>query len=183
MSGAVAQLSLTEWVVLSLLVEGRSHGFALARELQPGGALGQVWTVPRPLVYRALEQLARPHLDTVVGEESGGQGPVRTIYRATPAGRRAATRWLVEPVEHLRDVRAILLLKLLLLRRSSLSCRDLLVAQKERFAPLFDSLTDQLERGEGDPVVGTWRYESSQSVARFLDRLLAQEGSDEELLG
>ncbi|MGH9024010.1 MAG: PadR family transcriptional regulator [Acidimicrobiia bacterium] len=163
---------MTEWVVLSLLTEAPSHGFALARALSPDGGLGQVWTVPRPLVYRALEQLAQRSLAVVVGEESGGRGPVRTVFNVTPAGRLAVKTWLDEPVAHLRDVRSILLLKILLLRRSGCDPRKLLVAQKDRFAPLLSSLGDQLGRGQGDPVVMAWRYESSQSIARFLDRLL-----------
>lgn len=174
MSGGSAQPALTEWVVLSLLMEGPSHGFALARELSPEGALGQVWTVPRPLVYRALEQLKYWSLVVVAGEESGGRGPVRTVFDVTPTGRLAARTWLEEPVSHLRDVRSILLLKILLLRRSSSDPRKLLVAQKARFAPLLTSLGDQLGRGQGDPVVRAWRYESSQSIDRFLDRLLEE---------
>ena len=46
---------LTDWVVLALVVEQPRHGFALARELAADGALGEVWTVPRPLVYRAID--------------------------------------------------------------------------------------------------------------------------------
>lgn len=41
-------LSLTEWVVLALLAEEPSHGFAVARTLSPSSALGQVWIVPPP---------------------------------------------------------------------------------------------------------------------------------------
>ena len=45
--------SLAEWAVLGLLAEEPAHPFALARQLGPGGPLGRVMTVLRPLVYRA----------------------------------------------------------------------------------------------------------------------------------
>ena len=54
---AFPELSLTEWAALGLLAERRSHGFALARELEAAGSLGQVWKVPRPVVYRAIASL------------------------------------------------------------------------------------------------------------------------------
>src|SRR5262249_44873611 len=41
-----------------------------------------------------------------------GRGPQRTIYAATPAGHEAAAAWLDTPVEHVRDVRSHLLIKL-----------------------------------------------------------------------
>ena len=52
-------LSLTEWVVLALLAEAPSHGFAVARTLSRVTALGEVWTVPRPLSSSCLHQRAR----------------------------------------------------------------------------------------------------------------------------
>jgi hypothetical protein len=40
---------LAEWMVLGLLAEQPSHGFALARLLAPGGEVGRVWAASRPL--------------------------------------------------------------------------------------------------------------------------------------
>ena len=52
-------LNLTEWVVLALVAEGTTHGFDVARVLDDGGDLGRIWTVKRPLVYRALDSLTK----------------------------------------------------------------------------------------------------------------------------
>ena len=43
---------------------------------------------------------------------AGRPGTPRTILGPTPPGRRLLGRWLAEPVEHVRDVRSLLLLKL-----------------------------------------------------------------------
>lgn len=43
-----ARLSLAEWVVLCLVCEAPSHGFALVRMLADDGELGQVLRVPKP---------------------------------------------------------------------------------------------------------------------------------------
>src|SRR5947209_10208887 len=102
-------LSLTEWVVLALLAEGRSHGFAVARTLSRVTPLGEVWTVPRPLVYRAIGRLEEQGLIAEAGEEPGDPGPRRMVYEVTPKGRKAAALWRGEPVRHLREVRSALL--------------------------------------------------------------------------
>ena len=79
------------------------------------GVLGHVWTVPRPLVYRALQQLEHAGLVEAVGEEASARGPRRTTLRVTRRGRARLKRWLGEPVERPRDVRSMLMLKLALL--------------------------------------------------------------------
>ena len=170
-------LSLTEWVVLALLSESPSHGFAVARTLSGTTALGQVWTVPRPLVYRALGRLEEQGLISEVGEEPGDPGPRRMVYEATGKGRRAVAGWRAEPVRHLRDVRSAFLAKVLLRQRAAEPLTPLVTEQRAVFAPLFQLLTDQFESGEGDHVIASWRYESSQAVARLLDHL---EGLDKQ---
>ena len=45
--------------------------------------------------------------------------------------------------------------------------------QRAEFAPLFERLAEQFEAAEGERVVASWRYESSQAVARLLDHLEA----------
>lgn len=156
--------TLTEWVVLGLLAEAPAHGFALARLLDRGGEVGRVWSATRPLTYRAIEQLEADGLVTAMRTEAGA-GPRRTVHRPTPAGRRALRRWLALPVPRFRDVRAELLVKLLLLERSARPTGPLLAAQRDAFAPLLDEvraapLTDSVSR---------WRRAQAEAVAAFLD--------------
>ena len=65
------ELTAGEWAALALLAEGSTHGFAIARAMAPEGEVGKIWTVRRPLVYRALETLTGMGLaragGTVVG--------------------------------------------------------------------------------------------------------------------
>jgi DNA-binding PadR family transcriptional regulator len=169
-------LSLTEWAVLALLSEAPSHGFAVARTLSRVTAIGQVWTVPRPLVYRALGRLEEHGLIVEAGEEPGDPGPRRMVYEATGKGRKAVANWRGEPVRHLRDVRSAFLVKVLLRQRAGEPLAPLVAQQREIFAPLFERLAGQFGEGEGDHVIAAWRHESSQAVARLLDHL---EGLDE----
>jgi DNA-binding PadR family transcriptional regulator len=169
-------LSLTEWVVLALLSEAPSHGFALAKTLSRTTPLGEVWTVPRPLVYRALGRLDEQGLITEVGEEPGDPGPRRTVYAVTDEGRKAAAQWRAEPVRHLRDVRSAFLAKVLLRRRAREPVTPLVVEQRAVFQPLFQRLADQFGAAEGERVVTSWRYESSQAVVRLLDHLETLDG-------
>jgi len=164
-------LSLTEWVVLALLSEAPSHGFAVARSLSRATPLGQVWTVPRPLVYRALGRLEEQGMIVEAGEEPGDPGPRRMVYEATGKGRKAVAQWRGEPVRHLRDVRSALLAKVLLRQRANEKLGPLIAEQRAVFAPLFERLAEQFEDTETDHVIASWRYESSEAVARLLDHL------------
>lgn len=170
-------LSLTEWVVLALLTEAPSHGFAVAKTLSRSTSLGEVWTVPRPLVYRALGRLEEQGLILEAGEEPGDPGPRRMVYAVTDKGRKAAAQWRGEPVRHLREVRSAFLAKVLLRRRAGEALKPLVIQQRAVFEPLFQTLADQFEAAEGEPVVTSWRHESSQAVARLLDHLEGLDGT------
>jgi DNA-binding PadR family transcriptional regulator len=157
-------LDLPEWLTLSLLCEGMTHGWAVVRELSPDGEIGNVWTVNRPRVYRAVEALVAAGLAVERGR-APGEGAARAVLAPTPAGRRAATRWLARPVEHVRDVRSELLAKLLLLGRSGAPTRALLAAQRAALGENLETLT----RARPRTPVELWRRESARAVQRFLD--------------
>jgi DNA-binding PadR family transcriptional regulator len=162
-------LPLAEAACLALIVEQRQHGWALVRALAPDGEVGRVWSLSRPLTYRAVDRLVERGLVVRKGEVPGG-GPMRQILSATAKGRRATERWFTTPVEHLRDVRTELLMKLTLGARAGRDPRPLLRAQRVQFEPLIEARR-AAHRARGDDV-DRWRYESSLAVRRFLDSAL-----------
>jgi len=166
-------LSTNAWAVLTLLVDdGPRHGFALAHELRRGGDIGRAWAVSRPLVYRALDQLEARGLVRAGPEEQSPAGPARREYRATPAGRRAADRWRHTPVDHLRDVRPDLILKLTLNRRAGLDPAPLVAAQRDAFTSVLAEVADpDLSPENPRLVVDVWREELARAVDRTLSRV------------
>lgn len=166
------ELSLTEWAVLGVLATAPAHGFAVARELEAPSPVGRVWTVSRPLVYRAMGRLEDQALIHPRATEPGEAGPPRTVYRIERRGRAALDRWLHTPVAHLRDVRNELMLKLVLCARHGVDPRPLVVSQQDVFRAHLAAL-DLPTAGPVDPV-DRWRHESAQAVARFLDGLLSE---------
>jgi PadR family transcriptional regulator AphA len=167
-------LSLAEWLVLCLISEEPTHGFAIAGLLAPDSSLGQVWHVDKTAVYRAAQRLERFGLIAVSEKQPSRLGPDLAELRATPAGRQAAEGWLRQPVGHPRDIRSELLVKLALLDRAGMDPRDLLRAQRGQLAPIADALASEMHAATGyDYVVGRWRHESVSAMLRFLDALLA----------
>ncbi len=163
-------MSLTEWLVLGLVCEQPTHGFAVARLLAAGGSLGQVWRVPKPVIYRSLQRLEQLGLIQAAGEEPTSQGPVRLVLAATPAGYEAAAAWLARPVAHARDVRSELLVKLALLDRAGQPAAPLLAAQREQLLPIAAALRDRLaEAGGFERTLALWRYETVSATLRFLN--------------
>jgi DNA-binding PadR family transcriptional regulator len=168
-------LSLAEWLVLCLVCEQPRHGFAIARLLDSDGSLGQVWRVPKPVIYRGLQRLEHLGMVHTTEQQPSNQGPVRSLIDATPAGRDAAAAWLVRPVSHTRDVRSELLVKLALLDRAGTDPEPLLRAQREHLAPVADALRDRLGTVSGfERTLALWRYETVSATVRFLDALSSQ---------
>ena len=161
-------LSLSDWVVLGIVAEEPTHGWPVVRELAPDGALGRVWTVSRPLVYRSIATLLAAGFVEEVGEAVGARGPQRTIVRATRSGRTALRRWLDEPVEHVREVRSELLVKLALLDRAGVASKPLVERQVERLEPVFAAVTRKPLGNGFDSVLASWRREQALAVQRFL---------------
>jgi len=169
------ELTAGEWAVLALLAEAPSHGFAVARVMAPDGEVGRVWSVRRPLVYRAAETLTRMDLVRPAGTEPSRTGPQRTVLTATPAGKRAVTRWLKTPVEHVRDGRSLLMLKLLFLARRGADATPLLTAQRDVFAVRAARLARAADAAEGfERALALWRLETTTAAARFVETMLAQ---------
>jgi DNA-binding PadR family transcriptional regulator len=170
-----SELTAGEWAVLALLTEGPSHGFALARAMAPEGEVGRIWSVRRPLVYRAIETLTRLELVRPAGTVASRTGPQRTVLEATPNGKRSVTRWLKTPVEHVRDARSLLMLKLLFLTRRGADLAPLLTAQRALLAGIAERLMMAADAGEGfDRALLRWRLESTTAVIRFVDTMLRE---------
>ncbi len=110
MAAEERSLSLAEWLVLCLVCEEPRHGFAIARILGREGSMGQVWRVPKPVIYRALQRLELLGLVQTAQQQPSSQGPVRSLRLvpvadalrdrlATPGGfDRTLALWRYETV-------------------------------------------------------------------------------------
>jgi DNA-binding PadR family transcriptional regulator len=167
-------LLLGEWACLGIVYRAPTHGFAIAARLKPDADIGRVWSLSRALTYRSLDQLELRGLVEPIGEERGIAGGTRTILAATRLGRARFRRWVRTPVEHVRDLRSELLLKLVVANENSIDVRAMVSAQHAQVADFVASI--ERTASETD-VVALWRYETATAALRFLDRLVAL-GSD-----
>ncbi|MEU8965941.1 PadR family transcriptional regulator [Streptomyces sp. NPDC048491] len=163
-------LPLAEWIVLALVAERPSHGFAIASLTAEGTEIGEFWYISRPMVYRSITRLVERGLITPVGAEESDRGPQRMIYATTRTAKTAVSRWLSEPVAHLRDIRADFTSKLLLLQRRGLSPARLV----ERQRVVLDGIEESLRAKE--PVddhlaraIYDWRLEIVRAARQLLD--------------
>jgi DNA-binding PadR family transcriptional regulator len=162
-------LSLAEWTVLTVVSERPTHGFAIAQLTAPQGELGRIWHIPRPVVYRAIGRLVEDGLLVPASVESG-RGPQRTLYSATVFGREAVRHWLDTPVEHVREVRSHLLLKLALLDRAGRDPTELLIQQKAVLAPIAAAVHAERPGHPGfDSTLLAWRRATTEATMTFLD--------------
>jgi DNA-binding PadR family transcriptional regulator len=163
-------LLLGEWACLGAVYPAPTHGFAVARRLQPDGDLGRVWSLSRPLTYRSLDQLVGRGFVEHRGSQPGQAGGDRTMLAASRLGRSALRRWVSTPVVHLRDLRTELLLKLTIAQQCNIEVILMLRAQHSAVIDAAGSLRRQAVDGPDD-IVALWRSESADAAVRFLGRL------------
>lgn len=166
------ELLLGEWACLGILYPAPAHGFAVAARLKPTGDIGRVWSLTRPLTYRALDQLTGRGYIEPIGEERGIAGGTRTILAATRSGRAQLRKWLHTPVQHLRDLRSELLLKLVLAAECGVDVQSMLAAQHDHVSELASTLDARAAAAPHD-AVAIWRCESAHAAIRVLERLRA----------
>jgi DNA-binding PadR family transcriptional regulator len=169
-------MSLPEWLVLTILGQQPAHGFAVAQLTATEGDLGRVWQIPKAVVYRAIGRLLEAGLIAPEGTEPG-LGPQRTVYTATHAGRDAAGRWLHAPVEHVRQIRSELLLKLALLDRAGENPAALLQAQRAVLEPIVAAIETRRAHSAGfDATLLAWRRANAVAALDFLDTIAPANG-------
>lgn len=168
------RLTLIEGAVLGVLVEEPRHGFAVAREFASDGWIGGTFTAHRPVVYRALHSLEAKGLLEVGPAEATTSGPDRRVVGPNAEGEQRLTDWVGEPVPHMRDVRVDFLVKLALHDRLGLNPAALIQQQYAVLEPIYESLQKAVHSATGfELTAALWRAENSESVMRFLSRLMA----------
>jgi DNA-binding PadR family transcriptional regulator len=165
-------LLLGEWACLVALGDQRLHGFAVAKRLEPAGDIGRVWTLSRPLTYRAIDALLQRRFIRPLPSEAG-LGPNRTVFAITPNGRRMLNKWLATPVDHPRDVRNELLVKIVGCELLCVSRSPLLDTQADLFRLQVTARTQELASNPNDPVA-MWRLEFVRASLQFVSELQAR---------
>lgn len=164
-------LLLGEWACLGILYNQSSHGFAISARLRPDGDIGRIWSLTRPLTYRALEQLQWHGYVDQVGQESGLAGGNRTLLKITRSGRAIFRSWINTPVAHLRDMRSELLLKLILSEESQIDISAMLMMQRREIDALLKKIRINLEATDDTDMVLRWRLEVAEATKRFIDSI------------
>jgi PadR family transcriptional regulator AphA len=79
-------------------------------------------------------------------------------------------QWLDTPVQHVREVRSHLLLKLALLDRAGAAPTELLTRQKAALRPIAQAITaERAQRAGFDATLLAWRRASTAAALSFLD--------------
>ena len=101
--------SPAEYAVLGIVVNGNAHGYEIFRELKD--CLGTVHHLGRSQVYGLLSRLER---DGLIRHEHVEQErvPDKKVFSPTSEGRSLLTRWILTPVNNVRNLRLEFLTKL-----------------------------------------------------------------------
>ncbi len=166
-------LDLIQGACLVLISNDIGHGYQLAKQFEPNTNFGEVLTITRPVVYRAVKSLEALQLIRSVNS-LGSRGQLKFKLRCTESGKRQAKQWLTEPVIHMRDLRNEFLIKILLSQEFNLSTKRLIQNQRQTLTTITTTLLADL----ASTPVAIWRREQARAAMRFLDEL---EGTSQAL--
>ncbi|MSO59879.1 MAG: hypothetical protein EXQ63_06095 [Ilumatobacteraceae bacterium] len=163
------EVSVLEGACLALVENGATHGYEIAQHFDLSTKLGAIYSVSRPVVYRTLDGLVKKkYLSSA--DSTGARGQLKMILKLTKAGDQIRRDWLNRPVQHIREIRTELLVKLLLRHESGLAPQRFLTQQRSVLQVVLTGLLQDRE----DSAVAVWRREQARAVVRFLDELLGQ---------
>lgn len=104
-----SSLSTTEGAVLGLIAFGERSGYELSR--LAANSVEHLWTPSQSQIYKTLPRLVSRHLARTRRIEQRDR-PDKSLYKITPAGRRALRYWLDEVEEEPASGRIVFVLKL-----------------------------------------------------------------------
>lgn len=159
-------LSPEAGVCLSFVRLGVKHGYPIAQEFDVDGSVGVVLTATRPVVYRELAMLESRGL-VASKADRGTRGQAKKILKLTAVGHKALDNWLLEPVNHIRDMRTEFLVKVMMRQKLDMPIAPFVSAQRDALA----DVTETLGRNDDESLVSLWRREQARAVVRFLDEL------------
>ena len=100
-----------EYILLGLIREEPTHGYALFAKLRNNPELSLIWQVKRSKLYYLLDKLETDgYLTSSLSKE--GSYPERNVYQITTKGSELLEKWLYSPVLSTRYVRLSFLSKL-----------------------------------------------------------------------
>ncbi len=151
------------------------HGYEIHQTLLESNALGLVWRVKQGQLYSLLARLEGEGLIRA-STESQGARPPRKMLEVTDRGREAYHRWVIEPVQHPREVRLLFLAKLFCAHRLGPGyVSELVRRQEQEFRGQLDGLSRQMEehsQSAFDELVYEYRIGQVEATLRWLSRCL-----------
>jgi DNA-binding PadR family transcriptional regulator len=169
-------LSDTEYAVLGLLTHGERSGYELDKLAQR--SIGYFWRPAKSKIYAILPRLVERGLaeSTPVAQD---RRPDKQLYRITPAGEQALSRWLDSPEPISGVARDGLLLKLFFGNYGDAASLREQVAERKRAAQQKLAELEEIDRTI-DKEADFFPYltllhglQSSRATIAWADRVLA----------
>ena len=134
-----------EYILLGLIREEPSHGYAIFETLRNTPELSLIWQVKRSKLYYLLDKSEKEGFLTS-STSAQGSYPERHVYQITTRGEEALQLWLHTPVKSSRYVRLAFLSKLyFLIREDNNDAVDLIRSQKEICQGWLENLQNQYQ--------------------------------------
>jgi DNA-binding PadR family transcriptional regulator len=117
------------FAILGFLISEPIHGYELFKEITDPSGFGAIYSIKIGRLYAQLNKLEQSEYVHATNEIESTRPP-RKVYTITDAGREAFFSWMENPVQHGREIRINLLIKLFFaLKIKSISQRKIIQDQ------------------------------------------------------
>ena len=103
-------------VILGFLFDKPKYGYDLHKEISNQKEIGQVYRIKIGKLYALLRRLESKKLIREKIEQKGKRPP-KNIFNITKKGKEAFIDWMYSPIEHGRDLRIYLLMKIFFIKK------------------------------------------------------------------
>lgn len=163
-----------EYALLGFVRDGTSYPYEVHQQLERTAILHLVWNIKQRQTYALLERLEEAGYLTSE-TEIHGRRPPRRMLRLTPAGLSTYHQWVIQPVEHGRELRQEFMAKLYFAQREGAETVSTLI-QRQREACRewqrgFQSQLADIAASEPlDGLVVQFRLGQVEAILAWLDR-------------
>ena len=168
---------MTRLLILWLLAEQPLHGYRVRKILSDAG-FAFWFRVEDAAIYAMLRSLVKQGLARVLGEEREGQRPNRTVYRITPAGRRALRDGLLAAWRELEPSREAFAAALAAADEFEAAELDHLLAERRSALDRRRSRLDRAACGAPSGFLARREAVLLEAEIAWLDKEIARPGRD-----
>jgi len=141
--------------ILGFLFNVGMHGYEIFKQISNKKGYGAIYSLKIGKLYAILNKFEENGFVTTDIQVDGNRPP-KKVYAITEKGKKRFNIWMIEPIQHGREIRINLLLKIYFTKiNSSFNLKSILINQIEECHRWLGNISNEIEFMEEDNNIGS----------------------------